>query len=102
MSAEKLTTSSTTDNSLSPSIKWYGNSNFCLVIKVSSLKQKNAITPPNTIYFFIAYELDTWSRELNSDLTLKGCLLVSVKLAKTADPDKYVYSGYGIGFNSRL
>ena len=26
---EKRTTPSTTDNSLSPSIKWYKNSNFC-------------------------------------------------------------------------
>ena len=24
----------------------------------------------------------------------------SVKLTKNADPDKYSYSGYGIGFNS--
>ena len=35
LSAGKLTTLTTTDNSLSPSIKWYGNSNFCLVFKGS-------------------------------------------------------------------
>ena len=32
---------------------------------------------------------------------LKNCLLRSVKLAKNADPNKYKYSGYSIGFDSR-
>ena len=32
---------------------------------------------------------------------LKNCLLRSVKLTKNADPDKYSYSRYGIGFDSR-
>ena len=33
LSAEKLTTPTTTDSSLSPLIKWYGDSSFCLVLK---------------------------------------------------------------------
>ena len=37
---------------------------------------------------------------MNSDFPLKDCLFGGVKLAKNADPDKYVYSGYGIGFDS--
>ena len=38
----------------------------------SCLKQKNAtFTPANIINFFIVYELDTWSRDLKSDLNLK-------------------------------
>ena len=32
---------------------------------------------------------------------LKDFLSRGVKLAKNADPDKYVYIGYGIGFDSR-
>ena len=28
-------------------------------------------------------------------------MLGAVKLTKSADPDKYSYSGYGIGFDSR-
>ena len=39
--AEKLTIPATTDNSLSPLIKWYRNSNFCGTFKGSCLKQKN-------------------------------------------------------------
>ena len=34
--------------------------------------------------------------------TLKDCLFGCVKLAKNADPDKYVYSRYGIEFDSSL
>ena len=58
---EKLTTT-TTDNSLSPSIKLYKNSNFCLIFQGSYLKQGNTtFSPPNIIFFFIVYEPDTWS-----------------------------------------
>ena len=51
--------------------------------------------------FFIVYKLDAWSQDLNSDFTLKDCLFEGAKLAKNADPDKYVYSDYGIGFDLR-
>ena len=51
-SAKKMTTLTTTDNGLSPSIKWYGNSNFYLVFRGSCLEQKSPIyTPPNRIHF---------------------------------------------------
>ena len=36
-----------------------------------------------------------------SDFTLKDCLFGGVKLTKNADPDKFVYSGYGIRLDSR-
>ena len=99
MSTEKLATPAATDNSLSSPIKWYGNSNFCLIFKRSCLKQKSSIyTPPNRINVFIVYNLDTWSRNLNSDFTLKDCLFGDVKLAMT---QVNIYSGHGIGFDSR-
>ena len=47
---------------------------------------------------FIVYELDRWSQKLNTDFTLKS-LFGAVKLTKNADPDKYRYNGYGIGFD---
>ena len=37
----------------------------------------------------------------NSDVTLENCLFGAVKLTKNADIDKYKYSGYGIGFDSK-
>ena len=51
--------------------------------------------------YFIVYELDTCSQDLNSDFTLKDCLFGRVKLAKNTNPDQYVYSSYGIEFDSR-
>ena len=74
---------------------------FFLIFKGSCLKRKNAtFTSLNIINFCIFYELDTWSRDLNSDFTLKNYLLGGFKLAKNADIDKHVYTGYVIGFDS--
>ena len=100
LSLEKLTIPTTTDNSISPSIKCHGDSNFCLLFNGSCLKQNNSTcSPPNRTNCFIVYELDTWSRDLNSDFNLEDCLFGGCKLAKNADPYKYVYSGYSIGFD---
>ena len=56
----------------------------------------------NVVHLYISYKLDTWSRDLNTDFTLGNCLFRVAKLTKNADPDKYRYSGYGIGLNSCL
>ena len=56
--------------------------------------------PNNVINLFIVYGLDSWPRDLKTDFTLGGCLFGGVKLTKNADPDKYSYSGYGIGLNT--
>ena len=52
--------------------------------------------------FFIVYELDLWPWNLNSDFTLGDCLFWGVELAKYADPDKSVFSAYGIGFDTHI
>ena len=41
-------------------------------------------------------------RDLDSDFTLKNSLFGGFKLVKNADSDKYVYSGYGIVFYTRI
>ena len=38
--------------------------------------------------FFIVFELDTWSRDLNADFTLKEYLFGAIKWNKNADPDE--------------
>ena len=40
-------------------------------------------------------------KDLNTDFTLHNSLFRSVKLTKNAEPDKYKYSSFGIGFDSR-
>ena len=69
----------------------------------SCLKQDQAsFTPNNVINLCIAYELHKWSQDLNAKFTLKDCLLGNFDTTKNADPNKDSYSGYGIGFDSRL
>ena len=103
LSTGKLTNSTTNDNDLYPSIEQYENSNFYLIFKGSCLKKKKnaSFTTPNIIIFFMVYKLDTQSRDLNSVFTLKYSLFGEIQLVKNADPGKYVYSGYGIGFDLR-
>ena len=55
-------------------------------------------TPPNIIDFVVVYKLDIWSWDLNSDFTINDCLLRGIKLGKDVDPDKFIYSDYGVGF----
>ena len=67
-SAGKRTTPTIADNSFSPSIKWYKKFKFWFDIQRKLLKATNAsFAPTNTIYFFVLYELDAWSQDLNSD-----------------------------------
>ena len=61
----------------------------------------NISIPKKVINLDISYTLNPWLKNLNTDFTLNNCLFGSVKLTKNADPDKYKYSGYGIGFHSR-
>ena len=42
-------------------------------------------------------------KAINSDNVLKNCLFGATKVTKpgdTTDTDKYIYSGYGLGFDS--
>ena len=41
--SQKLTAPTTTDNSLSQSVNWYGDSNFCSSFKGTCLKQKTQL-----------------------------------------------------------
>ena len=63
-------------------------------------KNNNISIPKKVIHLYISYILNPWLRDLNTNVTLKNCLCESLKVTKNADPQKYKYSGYGIGFNS--
>ena len=68
----------------------------------SCLRQSNklAYSYGTKVNIYIVYELGA-SGSNDSDITLKNCLFGAVTLTKTADIDKYRYSGYGIGFDRR-
>ena len=61
----------------------------------------NIYIPRKVINIYIYYTLNPLSRNLNTVFTLNNCLFGSINLIKNADSDKYKYSGYDIGFNSR-
>ena len=75
----------TTNKVLSPKLRW-NKSRLRLIFKESCLKQEDTtpITPNNVVNLFIIYEV-----------------FRSVKITKNADTEKYSYTGYGIGFDSR-
>ena len=52
------------------------------------------------VNLFIAYKLDIWSRDLNTNCTIKHCLFGAAKLCKNINPDKEKYRNYRIGFDS--
>ena len=53
------------------------------------------------VNLYICCTLDSCSRDLNNNFTLGNCFFRSLKLTKNADLDKYMYTGYGTGFDSR-
>ena len=102
LSNEKRTLPYTANKNLSPKLVW-NKSRLILRFKEKCLKQEDQapFTPDNVVHLFIVYELDGWLRDLSTDFTLTDCLFETVKLTKNADPDKYKYSSYGKGFDSR-
>ena len=89
------------NKSLSLRLVWH-NSRIKLKFTGNCLKQEDrtAYTPNNVVNLSIVYELDRWSQELNAKFTLKDCFFGNVNISKTANPNKYSYSGYGVGFDS--
>ena len=78
------------------------NSRIKLRFTGNCLRQEVAtLTPNNVVNVLIVYGLDRWSQDLNAKFTLEDCLFGAVKLTENATPNKYSYSGYGIGFDSR-
>ena len=61
----------------------------------------NFYIPKYVINIYISYRLNPCLRNLSTYFTLNNYLFGSVKLTKNTDPDKYKYSSYGIGFESR-
>ena len=100
LSNESFKAISTSDNSLNPTLSYYGTK---IRVKFTGdcLKQtKITYTHGKVVNIYIAYELGA-SRSNKSDPTIKNCLFGAVTLSKNADIDKYRYSGYGIGFDRR-
>ena len=66
----------------------------------SFLRQDNVTYNRGPIVnIYIVYRLTSDTKD--SSITLQNCLFGAVKVTKNLDIDKYKYSGYGIGFDSK-
>ena len=100
LSAESIKPPTTSDNSLTPALSYYGTKTR-VKFTGSCLKQsKISYTHGKIVNIYIVYKLGASSSHVN-DPTLKKCLFGAVTLTKNADIDKYGYSGYGIGFDRK-
>ena len=75
---------------LLPDVNFNGH---CLINNISIHKK--------ALNLYISYILNPWLRNLKTDLTLNNYLFGSAELTENADPGKYKYSSYDIGFDSR-
>ena len=109
ISNESIKPPTTSDNILNPRLSYYGTKirvhYYGTKIRVqftgSCLKQpKFMFTHKKVVNIYIAYELGASNSHIN-DPTLKNCLFGAVTLTKNADIEKYISSGYGIGFDRR-
>ena len=100
LSAESIKPPTTSDNSLTPALNYYGTKTR-VKFTGSCLKQsKITYTHKKVVNIYIVYELGASTSHID-DPTLKNCLFDAVTLTKNVDIDKYGYSGYGIGFDRR-
>ena len=101
LSSESIKPPTTSDNSVTPALNYYGTK-ARVKFTGSCLKQsKISYNHGKIVNIYIIYELGASSSHVNHP-TLKNCLFGAVTtLAKNADIDKYGYSGYGIGFDRR-
>ena len=98
ISNESIKPPTTSDNSLTPELNYYGTEARVKFTR-SCLKQSDHIyTHKKVVNIYIVYELGASSSNF-SDPTIKNCLFGAVTLTKNADIEKYKYSGYGIGFD---
>ena len=101
LSGESIKTPTTSDNSLTPELSYYGTKTRVKFTGSCLRQSKISYTHGKIVNIYLVYELGASSSHV-SDPTLKNCLFGAVvTLTKNADIDKYGYSDYGIGFDRR-
>ena len=99
LSNEKITCIVKASKSQPPTMT-YRNARIALLFNGDPLKQNNVTYKHGPIVnIYIVYRLVPNTKK--SSFILQNCLFGEVKLTQNANIDKYKYSGYGIGFDSR-
>ena len=99
LSPETIKRPTTSDNSLTPALSYYGVKTRVKLIGGCLKPPTNSYTCGQVINIYIVYELGASSFHDN-DPARKTLLFGAVTLTKDADIDKNGYSGYGIGRKS--
>ena len=98
LSSEKISSITTSDGRVSKLA--YDNARIKVKFNGDLLKLDKATYNHGPIVkIYIVYKLIPTTKD--SSFTLQNCLFGVVKLTINADIDKYKYSGYGTGFDSR-
>ena len=87
------------NNTLAPTVKFTGERVYVKFSKSCLKQNKITLNHGKTMNIYTEYHL--MSNLNNFDPTLKNCLFEAIKLTKNSDIDKYEYSGYGNGFDSK-
>ena len=98
LSAESIKPPTTSDNSLTSALNYYGTKTRVKFTGSCWKQPKISYARGKVVNNYIVYELSVSSSH-NNDPTLKNCLFDVATLTKNTDTDKYRYSGYGIGFD---
>ena len=100
LSAETIKPPTTSDNSLTLAVSYYGIKTRAKFSGSCSKQPNISYTHWKVVNIYIVYELDASSSH-NNDATLKNCLFSKVTLTTNTDIDRYGYSSYGTGFDRR-
>ena len=101
LSNGNITLPSTHNNFFSPSLNYLGTK-IRIKLSGSCLKQdKITYTHGKTVNIYIVNEINKKDNTIISDTTLENCLFGAVTLTKHVNIYRYVYSGYGIGFDRK-
>ena len=99
LSNGKISSSMTSNYSLAPKLV-YRNARMKVEFTGIFLKQgKVTYTHGGIINIYIVYKLIPYIN--GTGVTLENCFFGAVEFTKNDDIDKYKYSGYGIGFDSK-
>ena len=85
-----------------PEIKYLNKARKQVKLEGSCPKQdKLTFTPKEVLHFCNVNDIKLWLLNLDNTFDLFNSLFGAVKLTTNADSDKFSYSGYGNGFDTR-
>ena len=90
----------TYNNSFSLDINYFDNARIWVKFDRNCLKwERVTFTHKKVVNIYIVHEINLWPLTVGQYFMLRNSLFRAVKFTKNADPDKYKYSGNGIGFD---